>query len=86
MRQRVVTIIRSSCGRSGENAPPPDFLPQGSLDDRRVARAPAVRVHIIFPAFTIGLSAFIATLLILWRRSGREHYHRGAACRDLAAS
>jgi cytochrome d ubiquinol oxidase subunit I len=43
-------------------------------------------VHIIFPAFTIGLSAFIATLLILWRRSAREHCHRGAACRDLAAS
>lgn len=27
-------------------------------------------------AFSIGLSAFIATLLVLWRRTGREHYHR----------
>src|SRR5471032_3633615 len=35
-----------------------------------------ISVHIIFPAFTIGLSAFIATLLILWRRTGRDHYHR----------
>lgn len=29
-----------------------------------------------FPAFTIGLSAFIATLLILWRRTGQDHFHR----------
>jgi len=26
--------------------------------------------HIIFPAFSIGSSAFVATLLVLWRRSG----------------
>jgi cytochrome d ubiquinol oxidase subunit I len=32
--------------------------------------------HIIFPAFTIGLSAFIATLLVLWRRTGQAHFHR----------
>jgi cytochrome d ubiquinol oxidase subunit I len=32
--------------------------------------------HIIFPAFTIGLSAFIATLVIMWMRTGTEHYHR----------
>ena len=35
-----------------------------------------ISFHIIFPAFTIGLSAFIATLLILWRRTGQEHFHR----------
>src|SRR5690606_5943880 len=29
-------------------------------------------------AFTIGLSAFIATLLVLWRRTGRDHYQRMA--------
>jgi cytochrome d ubiquinol oxidase subunit I len=43
-------------------------------------------VHIIFPAFTIGPSALLVLLLILWRRSRREHYRRGAAYRDLAAS
>jgi len=31
--------------------------------------------HIIFPSFTIGLSAYIATLGAMWLRSGREHYH-----------
>src|SRR5665213_2142186 len=42
----------------------------------RLQFAFTISVHIIFPAFTIGLSAFIATLLILWRRTGRNHYHR----------
>jgi cytochrome d ubiquinol oxidase subunit I len=31
--------------------------------------------HIIFPTFTIGLSAYIATLGALWVRSGEERYH-----------
>jgi len=31
--------------------------------------------HIIFPSFTIGLSAYIATLGVMWRWSGREHFH-----------
>src|SRR5256885_9734995 len=30
--------------------------------------------HIIFPAFTIGLSAYIATLCAMWMRTGKEHY------------
>jgi cytochrome d ubiquinol oxidase subunit I len=30
--------------------------------------------HIIFPTFTIGLSAYIATLLVMWMRTGRERY------------
>ena len=34
-----------------------------------------ISFHIIFPAFSIGLSAFIATLEILWLRSGLTHYH-----------
>lgn len=34
-----------------------------------------ISFHIIFPAFSIGLSAFIATLEILWLRSGQAHYH-----------
>src|SRR5437870_5047136 len=32
--------------------------------------------HIIFPAFTIGLSAYIATLGVLWLRTDAERYHR----------
>jgi cytochrome bd ubiquinol oxidase subunit I len=31
--------------------------------------------HIIFPSFTIGLSAYIATLGALWLRSGNDRYH-----------
>jgi cytochrome bd ubiquinol oxidase subunit I len=31
--------------------------------------------HIIFPAFSIGSSAFIATLEVLWLRSGHAHFH-----------
>ena len=50
-----------------------------ALDPVLLARlqfAFTISVHIIFPAFTIGSSAFVATLLVLWRRSGDEHYHR----------
>lgn len=32
--------------------------------------------HIIFPSFTIGLSAYIATLGAVWLRSGNEHYQQ----------
>jgi cytochrome d ubiquinol oxidase subunit I len=42
----------------------------------RLQFAFTVSFHIIFPAFTIGLSAFIATLLVLWRRTGSEHFQR----------
>lgn len=35
-----------------------------------------VSFHIIFPSFTIGLAAFIATLLVRWRITGQEHLHR----------
>jgi cytochrome d ubiquinol oxidase subunit I len=31
--------------------------------------------HIIFPSFTIGLSAYIATLGAMWLRTGTERYH-----------
>ena len=30
--------------------------------------------HIIFPTFTIGLSAYIATLCVMWMRRGKQHY------------
>ena len=33
-----------------------------------------IAFHIIFPTLTIGLSAYIATLLVMWRRTGRERY------------
>lgn len=42
----------------------------------RLQFAFTVTFHIIFPSFTIGLSAFIATLLVMWQRTGAEHYHR----------
>jgi len=42
----------------------------------RLQFAFTVTFHIIFPSFTIGLSAFIATLLIRWKWTGREHLHR----------
>jgi cytochrome bd ubiquinol oxidase subunit I len=31
--------------------------------------------HIIFPTFTIGLSAYIATLGVMWLRTGKERFH-----------
>ncbi|MDQ1815258.1 cytochrome ubiquinol oxidase subunit I [Massilia sp. CCM 9210] len=34
-----------------------------------------IAFHIVFPAFTIGLSAFIATLEVLWLRTRQAHYH-----------
>ena len=42
----------------------------------RLQFAFTISVHIIFPAFSIGSSAFVATLLVLWRRRGEEHYQR----------
>jgi cytochrome d ubiquinol oxidase subunit I len=41
----------------------------------RIQFAFTVSFHIIFPAFTIGLSAFIATLLIAHLRTGRAHLY-----------
>jgi cytochrome d ubiquinol oxidase subunit I len=42
----------------------------------RLQFAFTIAFHIIFPSFTIGLSAFIATLLLRWMWTGREHLHR----------
>ena len=42
----------------------------------RLQFAFTITFHIIFPSFTIGLSAFIATLLVRWMTTGREHLHR----------
>ncbi len=40
----------------------------------RLQFAFTVAFHIIFPTFTIGLSAFVATLLVMWQRTGVERY------------
>jgi cytochrome d ubiquinol oxidase subunit I len=40
----------------------------------RLQFAFTIAFHIIFPTFTIGLSAWIATLLVVWRRTGEERY------------
>jgi cytochrome bd ubiquinol oxidase subunit I len=42
----------------------------------RLQFAFTITFHIIFPSFTIGLSAFIATLLVRWSMTGRQHLHR----------
>ena len=42
----------------------------------RIQFAFTVTFHIIFPSFTIGLAAFIATLLVRWRMTGKDHFHR----------
>ena len=41
----------------------------------RIQFAFTVSLHIIFPSFTIGLAAFIATLEVMWLRTGRVHFH-----------
>jgi cytochrome d ubiquinol oxidase subunit I len=42
----------------------------------RLQFAFTISFHIIFPAFSIGLSAYVATLLVLWRRTEQDHFHR----------
>src|SRR5713226_3076526 len=42
----------------------------------RLQFAFTITFHIIFPTFTIGLSAYIATLGVMWLRTGTEHYRR----------
>jgi cytochrome d ubiquinol oxidase subunit I len=41
----------------------------------RLQFAFTITFHIIFPSFTIGLSAYIATLGALWVNTGAERYH-----------
>ena len=40
----------------------------------RIQFAFTVTFHIIFPSFTIGLSAYIATLGVLWLRTGQDRF------------
>src|SRR5215475_13080570 len=42
----------------------------------RLQFAFTVSFHIIFPSFTIGTAAFIATLLVRWIATGQEHLRR----------
>src|SRR3982074_2796007 len=35
-----------------------------------------ISFHIIFPSFTIGLAAYIATLLAMWLRTGEDRYQK----------
>jgi len=42
----------------------------------RIQFAFTVSFHIIFPSFTIGLAAFIATLLVRWRLTGEDRFLR----------
>jgi cytochrome d ubiquinol oxidase subunit I len=45
----------------------------------RLQFAFTISFHIIFPSFTIGLSAYVATLEVLWGATGAERYRRLAA-------
>lgn len=42
----------------------------------RLQFAFTISFHIIFPSFTIGLSAYIATLEVLWSTTGNDRYKR----------
>src|SRR4029079_18715505 len=42
----------------------------------RLQFAFTITFHIIFPTFTIGLSAYIATLGVMWLRTGQERFQR----------
>ncbi|MBB3769729.1 cytochrome d ubiquinol oxidase subunit I [Angulomicrobium tetraedrale] len=42
----------------------------------RIQFAFTISFHVIFPGFTIGLAAYIATLEVLWLATGHERYHR----------
>jgi len=42
----------------------------------RLQFAFTITFHIIFPSFTIGLSAYIATVGVLWLRSGEDRYEK----------
>jgi cytochrome bd ubiquinol oxidase subunit I len=52
----------------------PAFADIDALLLARLQFAFTISFHILFPAFTIGLSAFVATLEILWLRTRRPHY------------
>jgi cytochrome d ubiquinol oxidase subunit I len=61
-------------GELRNNRPTPEAFMDATLL-ARIQFAFTISFHIVFPAFTIGLSAFVATLEVLWLRTGRAHYH-----------
>jgi cytochrome bd ubiquinol oxidase subunit I len=42
----------------------------------RLQFAFTISFHIIFPSFTIGLAAYIATLEVMWSWTGKDHFRR----------
>lgn len=59
---------------------PEDIKPELAMDFdpvllARLQFAFTIIFHIIFPSFTIGLSAYIATLGAMWLHSGNDRYH-----------
>ncbi|MET0315043.1 MAG: cytochrome ubiquinol oxidase subunit I, partial [Hansschlegelia sp.] len=42
----------------------------------RIQFAFTISFHIVFPAFSIGISAYVATLLLLWAKTGADRFHR----------
>src|SRR5215468_883334 len=62
-------------------SPPEDIRWEFAMDFdpvllARLQFAFTIIFHIIFPSFTIGLSAYIATLGAIWLRSGNDRYHQ----------
>jgi cytochrome d ubiquinol oxidase subunit I len=45
-----------------------------AFDLSRIQFAFTISFHIIFPAFSIGLASFLATLEGAWLRTGKDHY------------
>jgi cytochrome bd ubiquinol oxidase subunit I len=45
----------------------------------RLQFAFTISFHIIFPSFTIGLAAYLATLEVLWGWTGHDRFKRLAA-------
>src|SRR6266702_537258 len=66
------------CGPSGKGRPslrgPAMNLDPVLLD--RIQAGFTFAFHIIFPSFTIGLSAYVATLALMWIATGEERFHR----------
>src|ERR1700737_3959471 len=71
--KRAAAMLGWQVSRNAAKAEIMDFDP---VLLARLQFAFTISFHIIFPTFTIGLSAYIATLEVMWLWSAREHYHR----------
>ena len=59
-------------------AAPADYFNAMTLDGLLAARAQfafTIAFHILWPAYTIGISGFIAIVSALWLKTGRRVYH-----------